>query len=189
MADTVIASLADVGASFEAVTVMLALAVADENAVEPPLVEVLAVLPALPLVPSQARIVRPAATVPFQFDAGTKRIAAPPSAASRRALASLAADRVCHVVPGPIVNCQLPFVLSMPVIAMPRPFVPSASLMRPATSVATGVPGFWRGSSSIADRFATPDSTGASLTAVTTIDAVADWLEYAELPPPEPGFA
>ena len=30
---------------------------------------------------------------------------------------------------------------------------------------------------------------GASLTSVTVIDAVADWLLYAAVPPPLPGFA
>ena len=62
-----------VGASLTAVTVMPAVAVALENALLPPLVLVLAVLPAVPLVWSQARKVMPGLTVPFQLAFGTKR--------------------------------------------------------------------------------------------------------------------
>ena len=52
---------------------MLALAVAVENALVPPLVVVSAVLPAVPLVWSQARKVRPLLTVPLKLAFGTKR--------------------------------------------------------------------------------------------------------------------
>jgi hypothetical protein len=52
---------------------MLALAVAVEYAVVPPLVVVSAVLPAVPVVWSHARKVMPLLTVPFQLALGTKR--------------------------------------------------------------------------------------------------------------------
>ena len=61
------------GASLTALTVMLREAVALENALVPPLLLVSAVLPAVPLVWSQARKVMPGATVPFQLALGTKR--------------------------------------------------------------------------------------------------------------------
>ena len=65
--------LSSTGASFTAVTVMLLLAVAALKAVEPPLVVVFAVRPAVPVVWSQARKVMPLLTVPLQFAFGTKR--------------------------------------------------------------------------------------------------------------------
>ena len=61
------------GASLTAVTVMLLLAVALLNAVEPPLLVVSAVRPAVPVVWSHARKLRPFVTVPFQLAFGTKR--------------------------------------------------------------------------------------------------------------------
>ena len=65
--------LSSSGASLTAVTVMLLLAVAALKAVEPPLVVVFAVRPAVPVVWSQARKVMPLLTVPLQFAFGTKR--------------------------------------------------------------------------------------------------------------------
>ena len=61
------------GASLTELTVIAALAVALEKALPPPLLEVSAVVPAEPVVWSQARKVIPLATVPFQLALGTKR--------------------------------------------------------------------------------------------------------------------
>ena len=61
-----------VGASFTAVTVAAMVSVAPEKAEVPPVVAVLTLVPLMPLVWSQARIVRPDATVPLKFAFGWK---------------------------------------------------------------------------------------------------------------------
>jgi hypothetical protein len=59
-----------VGGSFTAVTVMLAVSVAVENEVEPPLMDALAVPPLVPNVRSQARNVMAFAIEPLKFAFG-----------------------------------------------------------------------------------------------------------------------
>src|SRR5689334_16656642 len=60
------------GASFTAVTVTSITSVALENAVVPPLLEVSTLLPALPPVWSQPRMVSAEVDVPFQLAVGAK---------------------------------------------------------------------------------------------------------------------
>ena len=64
---------APTGASFTALTLIPALAVAALKALAPPLLLVSAVPPAVPLLRSQARKLIPPASVPFQLALGTKR--------------------------------------------------------------------------------------------------------------------
>src|SRR5262245_36923416 len=82
------------GASFTALMVMLAVSVAAENAVAPPLVVVSTLLPAPPLVWSQARKVMALLTMPLKFAFGWKyrRVAAsaPSSSAELSATAPTA---------------------------------------------------------------------------------------------------
>ena len=159
---------ASTGASLTGVTVMPLLAVALLKALLPPLTLVSAVPPALPLpmLWSQARKVSPAASVPFQLLLGTKRTALFVSAASNRAEASLTTPKALQLVPS-VVYCQTPLASFAPVTAMPACAAVSTSLIRPAISVATSVPGLLTVSSVIDARLLAPPSTGASLNACT----------------------
>ena len=60
------------GLSFTALTVRLAVSMAFEYAVLPPFVTVLTVVPAVPLVWSQARKVMASLTVPLKFESPWK---------------------------------------------------------------------------------------------------------------------
>src|SRR5262245_41007480 len=74
------------GASLTALTTSEAVSVADEKAVVPPLVEVLAVLPFVPLVWSQARKVMALEIVPLKSAFGLKYSRELASAAKSREL-------------------------------------------------------------------------------------------------------
>ena len=158
---------ASTGASLTGRTVMLLSAVTALNAVVPPLMLALAVAPAMPLLRSQARKLKPELTVPFQSACGTKRTDWVASLVSRRALPSLTAPNAVQTVPPSSVYCQLPWVSSTPVTAMPESAPASTSVMLPAISSDTRVPGLLPVSSSIACRSLALASSGASLTATT----------------------
>src|SRR5438128_5512863 len=102
------------GGSLTAATAIPAVAVAALKALVPPLVDVLAVPPAAPLLWSHARKVIPAATVPLKFAAGTKRTRVDASAASRRAAELLGLPKLLHVAPPLRENCHAPLLLSTP---------------------------------------------------------------------------
>ena len=135
----------------------------------PPLVLVLAVLPALPEDWSQARKVMPPATVPFQLALGTKRTEVLALAASRRAVVAAGAPNALQVLPPLVVYCQAPLVLSTATTAMPEAAALSMSVSTPETRAETRVPLLEAEarSSLMAFRLLAPASTGASLTAVT----------------------
>ncbi|MOA60398.1 hypothetical protein D3C78_1852630 [compost metagenome] len=73
--------------------------VASENAVAPPCTVASPVPPLVPLVWSQARIVSALATLPNTATLGRKYKRVTPSAASRRAVASVKDATCVHVVP------------------------------------------------------------------------------------------
>src|SRR5439155_7380544 len=108
------------GGSLTAATAIPAVAVAALKAVVPPLLDVLAVPPAAPLVWSHARKVIPAATVPLKFAAGTKRTRVDPSAASRRAVEVVGLPKLLQLDPPLRENCHVPLLLSTPTTAMPE---------------------------------------------------------------------
>ena len=152
------------GASLTGVTVMPPAAVALLNAVAPPLTLVLAVLPATPLVWSQARNVRPVVTVPFQLALGTKRTrVVATSPANNRALATVGVPKATHAPPPLVEYCQVPLVLSTATTAMPPAAPLSASPIWPAIRLATVTPGLSVGSSARLARLFAPESVGALL--------------------------
>ena len=157
------------GASLTAVTVMPAAAVALLNALVPPLVEVSAVLPAMPLVASQARKVMPLPTLPFQSALGTKRTyVLEGSAASSLAMLAVGVPKAVQVERPLVEYCQLPLLLSTAMTAMPLLAPASASLTLPAIRLATLTPWLELGSSARFARLFAPDSTGALLTTVAS---------------------
>ena len=160
------------------------LATAPLNAVFAPLLLVSAVAPVRPVLRSQARKVRPPATVPFQLALGTKRTEVLASAASRRAEPSLTAPNASQLLPPSRVYCQAPLRLSTAVTAMPV-WGPSTSVTctGPPISADTSVPGLPDASSRIVVRLLAPASTGASLTAATVMPLLALKLLKAVLPP------
>src|SRR6476661_625301 len=95
------------GASLTAPTTTVALAVAVLNAVVPPFNVVSAVLPAVPLLRSQARKVN-AGGVPFQLGAGLKRTRHWVPESSRMALVGLAAASDVQLVPPLLLYSQVP---------------------------------------------------------------------------------
>src|SRR5437764_421378 len=103
----------------------------------PPFTVVLAVLPATPLVMSQARKVR--LTVPLQLVLGTKRIIF--VGPSRRAAPTLGARKASQVAPASVEYCQAPFVLSTAVTAMASTAALSngTSVIEPLTMMAATV--------------------------------------------------
>src|SRR5215467_14203289 len=106
---------------------MLALAVVALNAVVPPLLVTFAVFPAVPLVWSHARKVMPLVTVPLKFAFGTKRTEVFASAASSRPTDADGEPNAVHVDPPLVVYCQVPFVLTTAVTAIPEAAPASAS--------------------------------------------------------------
>src|SRR6185437_22440 len=104
------------GASLTAATLMVGEVVALLKAVVPPLVLVLAMLPGVPVLRSQAR--RVMLLVPFQSALGVKRMTVVASAASSRADESVGEPKACQVVPSSV-YCQVPWLLSTAVTAMP----------------------------------------------------------------------
>ena len=173
------------GASFTLVTVMFEVAEAVLKAVAPPLVVVSTLVPCVPLVRSQAQKVSEA-VVPF-WPSGTKRSSSVER--SRRAESVETAPTAFQVVPPSIEYCQVPVLLTRPVTAIPFTAPVSTSVTLPAISVETRSPLLVVWSSVIVVKLLAPVSTGASFTLVTVIEAVADWLEYAVVPPPAPGLA
>src|SRR5207302_1895358 len=120
-------------------------------------------LPAVPLVWSQARNVMPALTVPYQSVLGMNRTEVLASAASNCAAESESVPKSVHVEPPSVENCQIPYVVSAAVTAMPLAAPGSASLTSPESSVDTNVPLLDVSFSSICDRSLVPYKTGASL--------------------------
>src|SRR5882757_4553321 len=98
---------------------MLAVAVAELNAVDPPLVLTSAVLPAAPLVWSHARNVTPLVTVPLKSALGTNRMRVLASAASSREDVLLGVPKAFQFVPASVEYCHAPLVLSTAVTATP----------------------------------------------------------------------
>ena len=93
------------GASFTAVTVMVAVSVADEKALVPPTVLITAYVPALPpAVLSQAPKVT--LVVPFQLPAGTKRRLSVASSSSP--LPALSVKLTAVQLPAPSLYCHMP---------------------------------------------------------------------------------
>jgi len=181
--------LSKTGASFRALTTISAVAVAVLKAVVPPLVELSAVPPLLPLVWSHARKVIPGLTVPFQSALGTKRTLVLASAASRRADDSDGVPKAVHVLPLSVVYCQVPWLLSTAMTAMPSTAPASTSVIRSPSALEmiplTSVPLLVTLSSSIAASVMIPvlSNTGASFTALTTIRAVSVAVLKAVVPP------
>ena len=123
-------------------TVMVALAVLAENAVDPPLVVVSTpVSPAEPLVWSQARTVTDPPASPLKSAVGTNRRRS--SSASKSAASSAGETLLTglQVFPPSVEYSQVPSVSSTPVTATPS-VSPSASPVMPAESsiTDTGVP-------------------------------------------------
>ncbi|WP_427911370.1 hypothetical protein ACPWT1_11760 [Ramlibacter sp. MMS24-I3-19] len=102
--------------------------------------------------------------VPFQSAAGTYRTRVCASASSRRALVVEAVPRPDQVAPPSMLYCQVPWLLSTAVTAMPR--VPVGSSIWPDTRSATSVPLPVVSSAMAAIGFA-PSSTGALLVTVS----------------------
>src|SRR5438132_244057 len=161
------------GASFTLLTVMFAVAVAVLKAVVPPLVVVSTLVPWVPLVWSQAEKVTEA-VVPFS-PSGTNRSLS--VARSKRAELPATAPTAFHVPPPSSEYCQAPVLLTRPVTAIPDSAPESTSLTWPESSVETRSPPLAVWSSLIVVKLLAPDKSGASLTLVTVIEAVAVWLE------------
>ena len=162
------------GASLSGATVTETLALWVLKAVVPPVPAVLtlALPPLVPVVPSQARMVRSATTWPCQSAAGTKRsrLFPPESATSRRALALSGVPRSVQLEPLFTLYCHRPLVLPALMMAMPCcKAVPSGSVSRPATRVLTAMPAGLVASSSTSVRAKGERSgmVGASFAAVT----------------------
>src|SRR5438094_293212 len=146
VSDAGVGVVGSVGASLTGVTVMLAVSVLGLKAVVHPVGrarERVAVLPAEPLVLSQARNVNVA--VPLKSALGTKRIL---FALSRsRAVAEMSTDepvvlvKSVQVEPPLVENCHLPLVLSTAVTAMASTAAlsPATSVMEPSTIMADTV--------------------------------------------------
>ena len=160
------------GASFTAVTVMDARAVAVENALVPPLVVVLAVPAALPVVPSQARNVKRPGSVPWLLAAGRYRTAVLASARNSTALAVVGAEKAVHPTPPLVVYSHAPWVVSTSTTAIPMAAAPSTSDTCPAINADTRVPSLSDGSSSIETKLFAPARTGASLAPSTVTTTV-----------------
>ena len=155
------------GASFTGLTVIELLNAAPLKAVLPPLLLVSAVPPAVPLVWSQARQIRPLVTLPFQLAFGTKRTQVLASDASKRAVLAPGVPKAVQLAPASVEYCQAPLLLSTAVTAMPLSAPLSTSLTCPAINADTSVPGLLAAPSLIGARLFAPFSTGASLTAAT----------------------
>ena len=176
-----------VGASFTAVTVIDAVSVAVLKAVLPPVVLTSTVLPAEPVLWSQARKAR-LPSAPF-IASGTKRTRS--AARSSRAEVSATAPTLAQVVPLSSEYCQvpLPVVTEAPVTAIPSTAPASTSVMRspPALAMisATVLPVLVVWSSVMAVSVISPllSSTGASFTGVTVRLAVSVAVLKAVLPP------
>ena len=152
-----------IGASLTALTVMPALAVALLNAVLAPFALTFIVPEATPSVRSQARKVRPEATLPLQLALGTKRTSVPASLVRSRAVVEDGDPKLDQLLPPLMEYCQLPLVLTTATTAIPVWAPASASVIWPPISDDTNCPGLLAGSSLIAGRFADPESTGALL--------------------------
>src|SRR5437870_1479407 len=106
------APLVKLGASFTKSTVMPAVVWAVLKGLPPPFWELSATPPLAKAFWSQARKVRPLATVPLKSALGTKRTRVIASDASRRALLLETALNGVQLVPLSNENCQAPLVLS-----------------------------------------------------------------------------
>ena len=82
-----------------------------------------------------------------------------------------------QVPPPSIEYCQVPVLLLRLVTAMPFTAPVSTSLSLPEIKVETRSPLLLVWSSVIVEKLLAPESTGASLTLVMVIEAVALWLE------------
>ena len=171
------------GASLTAVTLMRAVSVAALNAVLPPFVEASSLLPAAPVLWSQARKVRLPA-VPF-CPSGTNRNRS--LARSSSALLSDTAPTPAQLVAPSMEYCQVP--PEVPLTAMPSSAPLSTSVMRspPALAMidATVLPALliWSSSRVVSSIAPLLSSTGASLTAATLMLAVSVAVLKAVLPP------
>ncbi len=180
---------AEVGGSFTALTTIRAVSVAVLKAVVPPLLEVLAVPPLVPLVWSHARNVIPGSTVPFQLALGTNRTLVLLLAANSRAAVFVGVPNGYQFVPLLVVYCHVPLVLTTSVTAIPSTAPASTSVIRspPALEMIalTSVPLLVTSSSSMAANDMVPvlSNTGASFTALTTIRAVSVAVLKAVVPP------
>ena len=173
-----------VGASFTAVTVMVAVSLAALKAVVPPLAVVSAVDPALPLVRSQARKVKLPVVAFAVF--GTKR-----TRSAARSSSAAVPDRLPNAVQLPPLSteyCQVPFPASAAVMAMPWTAPTSPSTTDVPRIDATVWPALDVCSSVIAVRDGLAGvSAGASLTAVETtvvalsVAALLSWTEMVKV--------
>ncbi|TWT50139.1 hypothetical protein Pla22_28790 [Rubripirellula amarantea] len=158
-----------VGASLTLVTTIDAVSVAELNAVVPPLLDASTLLPAVPLVPSQARKVK-SFVVPFS-PLGSNRI----KSVERNSSAdeSDTVPTFDQLVPPSVEYCQTPGPLFRVVIAMPSTDPESTSEIGVPPSLAKSCATVWppllTSSSVIVGRVRSPElsKTGASLTAVT----------------------
>src|SRR6185503_9958262 len=85
--------------------------------------------------------------------------------------------------PPSVENCQLPFVLSTAVTAIPVIAPLSTSVILPEISAERSVPLLVTSSSLMVARLFDPERTGASLTALTVMPLLAVSLLYDVLPP------
>src|ERR1043165_4078085 len=103
---------------------------------------------------------------------------------SNRALLEATGPTLIQVLPESVEYCHVPVLLLRLLTPMPLMAALSTSLSWPLMRLETKSPLFVVWSSIIVVKLLAPFSVGASLTEVTTIDAVADSLEYAVAPPP-----
>src|SRR5947208_247051 len=135
MVEKLLAPLSD-GASLTLETVRELVAVAVLKALVPPLLEVSTLLPAVPLVWSQARKVTEA-DVPF-CPSGTKRSLSVERSSSAALLDT--EPTAFQVLPALVEYCQTPVPLLKPVTALPSRRSADLSLILPLISVDTRSP-------------------------------------------------
>ena len=175
-----------VGASFAAVTAMLAVSVVAENALVPPTVPIATYVPAAPPVLSQAPKLTLA--VPFQLAVGTKRRLS--VASSSNPLPALAVKSSAAHAPAPTLYCQVPWALSTAVTYTASTAVVSTSVIEASTTIAAIVvpvlaPSVTSSIIAVRDGLCAASSTGASLTAVTLWLSTTLSALYAVVPPAE----